>query len=280
MRGAGPLQVRIPILMYHEVADAEAVEELARKIQRGYLLTRDDFGQQLRMLASAGYSTASLDALAQTQKGPSAATSRSVVITFDDGFAGNYRYAFPMLQQYGFTATFFVVSNKIGDPNMLQWHELDEMARHGMTIGSHTANHCLLSTLDETRTKFELADSKREIEQRLGRPVHYLSLPGGDSNRWYPRLAEECGYRGGCSSRLGLNDANTDRWFWRRITVKRTMGAESLQRLVAGDPQTWAKARAWALAKQTIAAALGKKNYERLYIRLFGVEEQDRTLQP
>jgi len=270
--------VQIPILMYHEVVDAEAVDDLARKIQRSYLLTRDDFGQQLRMLAAAGYSTVSLDALAKPQKAPPAVGLRPIVITFDDGFAGNYRYAFPMLQQYGFTATFFVVSNKIADSNMLQWSELDEMARHGMTIGSHTANHCLLSTLDETRTRFELRESKHRIEQQLGRSVHYLSLPSGDSNRWYPQVAEECGYWGGCSSRLGLNDANTDRWFWRRITVKRTMGAESLQRLVTGDPQTWAKARTWALAKQTIASALGKKNYERLYVRLFGVEEQDRTL--
>jgi len=265
--------------MYHEVADSGAIDELARKIQRGYLLAREDFGHQLRMLAAAGYSTVSLDALGESWQGPSATGSRRIVITFDDGFAGNYRYAFPMLQQYGFTATFFVVSNKIGDPNMLQWRELDEMARHGMTIGSHTANHCLLSTLDETRTRSELAESKQRIEQQLGRTVHYLSLPSGDSNRWYPRVAEECGYRGGCSSRAGLNDATTDRWFWRRITVKRTMSAEYLQRLVSGDPQTWAKARAWALAKQTLASALGKKNYERLYVRLFGVEEQDRTLQ-
>ena len=262
--------------MYHEVADPRAIDELARKIQRGYLLARDDFEQQLRMLAAAGYSTVSLDALSEARADVG---SRPLVITFDDGFAGNYRYAFPMLQRYGFTATFFVVSNKMGDPNMLHWRELDEMARHGMTIGSHTANHCLLSTLDQHRTRSELAESKQRIEQQLGRTVHYLSLPSGDSNRWYPRVAEECGYRGGCSSRAGLNDATTDRWFWRRITVKRTMSAEYLQRLVSGDPQTWAKARAWALAKQTLASALGKKNYERLYVRLFGVEEQDRTLQ-
>jgi len=274
------LQERIPILMYHEVADPGAIDELARKIQRGYLLARDDFERQLRMLAAAGYSTVSLDALSEARKAPTDMGSRPIIITFDDGFAGNYRHAFPMLQQYGFTATFFVVSNKMGDPNMLQWRELDEMARHGMTIGSHTANHCLLSTLDEHRTRSELAESKQRIEQQLGVSVRYLSLPSGDSNRWYPRVAKECGYRGGCSSRLGLNDANTDHWFWRRIAVKRTMRAEYLQRLVAGDLQTWVKARAWALAKQTIATGLGKKNYERLYVRLFGVEEQDRTLQP
>ena len=266
--------------MYHEVAERAEIDALARKTQRGYILARDDFEQQMDLLAREGFHPISLSNLRDWSLGQATLPPRPLVITFDDGFAGNFRHAFPVLSRHGFTATFFVVTNKIGDAAMLTWPDLAEMNRHGMSIQSHTANHPLLSTLTEARTRAELTESKRTIEEKLGVPVDFLSLPNGDSNPFYVRIAQESGYHGGCCSRFGFNDRNTDRYFWRRIAVKHQINLQHFRDIVRQNPRALALLRTTAVAKSAASRLLGKKNYDRLYNLVFGVEEQEKSKQP
>jgi peptidoglycan/xylan/chitin deacetylase (PgdA/CDA1 family) len=267
-------------LMYHEVAERAEIDALARKTQRGYILAREDFEQQMDLLSRSGFHSISLSALQNWSQSRVPLPSKPVAITFDDGFAGNYRHAFPALSKHNFTATFFVVTNKIGDPSMLTWSELDEMNRHGMSIQSHTANHPLLSTLTEDRTRMELVDSKQAIEDKIGAPVNFLSLPNGDSNPFYVDVARESGYLGGCCSRFGFNDRNTDPFFWRRIAVKHRIPLKDFSDIVFQNSRTLAILRTTAAAKTVASQLLGKKNYDRLYNFVFGVEGQDKSMRP
>lgn len=270
----------IPILMYHEVAESVEIGALTRKTQRGYILARDDFEQEMELLARTGFHTISLSDLRNWSHAHTSLPSKPVIITFDDGFAGNYRHALPVLVKFGFTATFFVVTNKIGDPAMLTWAELAEMNRQGMSIQSHTANHPLLSTLSEARTREELIESKQTIEDKLGTPVNFLSLPNGDSNPFYVKIAQENGYLGGCCSYFGFNDRNTDPFFWRRIAVKHSTHLKNFQHIVLQNSRTLAILQTTAAAKAAASRLLGKKNYDRLYNLIFGVENQEKSKQP
>lgn len=270
----------IPILMYHEVAERTDIDALARKTQRGYILAREDFEQEMELLANAGFHPISLSNLRSWMHDQTVLSPKPIVITFDDGFAGNFKYAFPVLSKLNFTATFFVVSNKIGDSSMLNWTELKEMNRHGMSIQSHTANHPLLSTLTEAQTRMELKDSKQAIEDKLGTPVNFLSLPNGDSNPFYAGVAQESGYLGGCCSRFGFNDRYTDLFFWRRIAVKHGISLNNFRGIVQRDFRTLAILQTTAAAKAAVSRVLGKKNYDRLYNFVFGVEQQDKSIRP
>ncbi len=266
--------------MYHEVAARSEIDALARKTQRGYILDHDDFEQEMELLARAGFHSISLSDLRNWSLAQTSLPPKPIIITFDDGFAGNFRHALPVLVRLGFTATFFVVTNKIGDPAMLTWSELAEMNRHGMSIQSHTANHPLLSTLTETRTREELIESKHTIEDKLGAPVNFLSLPNGDSNPFYVQIAQENGYLGGCCSRFGFNDRNTDPFFWRRIAVKHPAHLKKFHDVVLQKSRALATHQMTAVAKGTASWLLGKKNYDRLYNLVFGVENQEKRKQP
>lgn len=267
--------------MYHEVADESEIDSLSCLTQRGYIALRSKFREQMEFLATAGFTSISLDQLWRwvVHDAPPL-PPRPVVITFDDGFAGNHRWALPVLNDLGLTATFFVVTNRIGDPHMLSWQDLAEMRRHGMSIESHTANHPLLSTIGETRTREELAQSKLRIEDALGTEVRFLSLPNGDSNPHYVKVAQEAGYRGGCGSQFGMNTRLTDRYFWRRIAIKQTLPFPSFCKLVSGQFDTMLYHAAKAAGKVVITRFLGKKTYDRLYNLAFGVQEQDKSRQP
>ncbi len=262
--------------MYHEVAEGPEIGGLAGHIQGGYILLRDDFERQMAFLTAAGFQSVSLQQLHDWSQLGAPLPARPVVITFDDGYAGNYRHAFPILERNGLSATFFIISNRVGTPHMLRWEELGEMQRHGMAVGSHTANHPLLSTLDEDRTCDELVGSKRAIEDRLGSPVGFLSLPNGDSNPFYVSVAQRAGYLGGCGSRFGFNTRSTQRYFWNRQAIKQGMSLARFRNLLERRPATVMYYAMQATAKQAIARTVGKKTYDRIYNLAFGVQGHDQ----
>jgi peptidoglycan/xylan/chitin deacetylase (PgdA/CDA1 family) len=265
---------QVPIFMYHEVADAAVLEAVAGRIQPGYVVTAEAFESHLACLRNLDCRSLTLTELVDWLRHGKAIPKRSVVITFDDGFAGNSTLATPLLQKYGFTATFFIATNRIGDAAMLTWDQLRDMSSRGMAIESHTASHPLLSTLSADETRRELASSREALERGLGTRVRYISLPNGDSNRWYEDLARETGYEGGCGSEFGCNDPGANPYRMMRIAMKRTTTARDISDFVLRNSFNYKWAMSKARVKRMVPALIGKRRYDRLYNAVFGIAEQ------
>lgn len=275
-----PYRSDVAILMYHEVAEPAAIEPLSRKIQRGYICTTDEFEQQISLLRNEGFAFVSMRDLIDAGRNGTALPARAVMITFDDGYEGNFVHAKPILERHQAKATFFVVSNKVGDPAMMSQQQLRALAEAGFEVQSHTANHPLLSTLDAKATEAELADSKRDLEAWSGQRCEYLSLPNGDSNEHLRAVAERIGYRGICGSRFGYNeDGQRDLLMLDRIAVKGGLPLAQFRRIVSREPSLMRSMRLRSTLKATVASVLGKRRYDRLYNAFFGVEEQDKRRQ-
>jgi len=144
-----------------------------------------------------------------------------VAITFDDGYADNYEFAFPLLKEYNLHATFFVTAGLIEkDPVVLQrflslrncsmediqpltWQQVREMREAGLDIGSHTWSHFNLAKLDTNKLKIELFKSKQVLEDKLGTDVSLLAYPFGKYRRHFDEraidIAQELGYKYGAA---------------------------------------------------------------------------------
>ena len=136
------------------------------------------FENQIRFLSSVGYKSL-LPEEAQGLSGD----GKYIIITFDDGLKGNYRYAFPILRKYGFKATIFVAVDKIGAEDFMNWEELYRLLKEGISIQSHTMSHRPLQNLNNKEIYEELYTSKRTIEEKLNTKVHAISLPHGSYNQ-------------------------------------------------------------------------------------------------
>jgi peptidoglycan/xylan/chitin deacetylase (PgdA/CDA1 family) len=91
-------------------------------------------------------------------------------------------------------------------PEILSWEELRDLVREGLTVGSHTRTHPLLTRISEEEVRAEARESKRDLERELGSTLPILAYPGGAFDEGVARIAGEEGYRLGFTTTRGLND--------------------------------------------------------------------------
>jgi hypothetical protein len=87
--------------------------------------------------------------------------NKVVVLSFDDNRIGDFTYAKPILDKYGFKATFFIICGKTTDSGAMNWQDIAAMQKDGMDIESHSMTHAHLNTLNQSQLNFEIGGSKQ-----------------------------------------------------------------------------------------------------------------------
>jgi peptidoglycan/xylan/chitin deacetylase (PgdA/CDA1 family) len=88
-------------------------------------------------------------------------SNKVVILSFDDNRIGDFTYAKPILDKYGFKATFFVICGKTTDSGAMNWQDIAAMQKDGMDIESHTMTHAHLNTLNQNQLNYEIGGSKQ-----------------------------------------------------------------------------------------------------------------------
>ena len=183
-----PATVELPILLYHHVVPAHA--------QGPLFVTPEGFEKQLQYLQDNGYQSVSFDDVADCLEFGVPLPERPVILSFDDGWENQFQYAFPLLQKYGFTGTFYVVTNYLDHQNFMTLDQLKTMMAAGMIIGSHTRNHPALPSLGTgQRLKDEVVNSKIWLEDQLGVPIDTFAYPYGSYTAAVVAAVKAAGYR-------------------------------------------------------------------------------------
>ena len=92
---------------------------------------------------------------------------------------------------------------------MMTWEQLRAMVARGHEVGSHSMTHQLLPQLDDAALAYEVAESRRVLEARLGSKVETFCYPNGDADARVVRAVREAGYARALSTRWGPNDPGT-----------------------------------------------------------------------
>jgi peptidoglycan/xylan/chitin deacetylase (PgdA/CDA1 family) len=219
----------VPILMYHSIADED---ESHLKPYYRTATHPDTFAEQMRLLHDAGYSTLRVAEAVEGIRRNSPEMSKAVVITFDDGFRNFYSKAFPVLNQFGFTATVYLPTDHIGKTakqfmgrDCLTWGEIQALQEQGISFGSHTMSHPKLYGLPWDVIEREVSLSKQIIEQELGASVTSFAYPYAFPQvdrlfkESFRRLLCGSGYTNGVCTTIGMCRASTDPFFLSRLPV-------------------------------------------------------------
>jgi peptidoglycan/xylan/chitin deacetylase (PgdA/CDA1 family) len=189
---------RVPILMYHRLT--------ARTGAHPYSLRVDRFRRQLSLLRAFGYRSVSPVDVADATLGGTRLPPRSVVITLDDGYLDTFVAALPLLLEFGFSATCYLVADRVGGSSdwtmpasLMGWQEAREWLAAGMAIGSHALTHHDLTRLPSDELFTEVSVSKARLEEKLGVEVESLAYPFNRVGPREMRAVEIAGYRAACA---------------------------------------------------------------------------------
>jgi peptidoglycan/xylan/chitin deacetylase (PgdA/CDA1 family) len=104
----------------------------------------------------------------------------------------------------GLFAKYLEGSSRLTRALSLRWSQVEEMSRDPLvTIGAHTVNHYPLRSLEDAESRFEMAESKRIIESRIGKEVRHFCYPIGSYSAREVAFAAECGYRSATTVNMG-----------------------------------------------------------------------------
>lgn len=214
----------VPILMYHYI---RTVDEQADPMGFRLSVTAERFAEQMAWLSDNDYTPMRMADLAVCLRDPTECPEQPVALTFDDGYADSATAALPVLEEYGFPATFYIAVSLIGQPGYMSWEQVELLRDSGMEIGSHTMNHADLTGLNTTAAYAEIVESREALEQRLGVPILSFSYPAGSHTLPLTSLVRSAGYTSAVISAPG----NTIDSMY-QIPRRRILGGET----IAGFP--------------------------------------------
>jgi peptidoglycan/xylan/chitin deacetylase (PgdA/CDA1 family) len=199
-----------------------------------FSVTPDTLERQLCSLVRAGWRGATFsDAVLDPP------ASKTLAVTFDDGFASVFELAEPILTRLGLPGTVFVptafmderqhlrwpgIEAWLGTPcedelRCMTWDELGQLTDRGWEIGSHTSSHPHLTTLSDAELREEMRGSFEQCSMHVGRACRSIAYPYGDVDVRVAALAREAGYQTGAC--LAHSLVALGAWLWPRVGVWR-----------------------------------------------------------
>lgn len=184
--------VRVPILVYHIIrpsypSDSYQIKALAQ--------TPEVFDAQMKYLSDADYRVITFATLENYLNKGTPLPKNPVIISFDDGWSDQLKFAFPILQKYNYIATFFVFTNPINTRGFLTWDNLKTLRDAGMTIAAHSRSHPFLNKITNSDTLWnEIYGSKQALEKNLSITVREFAYPFGQYNASTTAMVRKAGF--------------------------------------------------------------------------------------
>jgi peptidoglycan/xylan/chitin deacetylase (PgdA/CDA1 family) len=233
------------VLVYHRFAG-----ELKPGQERIDIAPRR-FRRQLRLLRALGFKPLSLDDLIAFHRGElNELPRRRFAITVDDAMADAVeplrRAAALAPQLFVPTAELGGSAHWIGGEPVAGWEEIRQLAAAGVAIGSHTRHHRRLTQLGAAEREVELVGSLAELREQVPTASAVIAYPNGDHDDAVCAAAAAAGYEAAFTTEKGRNDAATDPYRLRRVSVHGADGSLAvLWKVITGEalPARWLRLR-------------------------------------
>ena len=216
------------ILTYHQIAEPPPRPAGFRSLY----VPPARFAFQMRLLQRLGYRGLSMPDLMPYLYGER--EGKVVGITLDDGYRNNLQHALPVLQECGFTATCYVMSDLLGQTNrwdfpqgvlpadLMSADQIRQWVRAGMDIGAHTRSHPRLPMLPDALAQQEIAGCKSALENIVQQRVAHFCYPFGMFSPQHATMARAAGYVSATTTVRGKVQLGDDLFTLVRVPVARS----------------------------------------------------------
>jgi peptidoglycan/xylan/chitin deacetylase (PgdA/CDA1 family) len=256
--------LRVPVLCYHRV-----LPELREGETPIYTLTPEEFDSHMALLAKQWFRSLSLDEYIHYNSSGVTPPERSVLVTFDDGYADNFYHAWPIAERHGIKINLFLCTGLIegaiqathGDlspgakvnkekyPELwrpLTWSEVRLMAEQGVGIGFHSHTHQNLGQMGVVDVIEDLRAGLSLLDDKLGAHPKAFAFPGGGAGAYNSELVpllRNFGFEILFTTRLGRTKLCRDQILCSRLVIYQSDDLKVFQRKLFGAYDWMGRAR-------------------------------------
>ncbi len=223
----------IPVIMYHDIS---------HQFNDPYTMPPSVFAAQMEWLYAHGYQAISLK---ETEKLRKAEIDKTIIITFDDGYASFMDHAFSLLQGYGFKATINIIGKYAGtyverNRPMLSWDEYRYLSENDfLALGCHTYNlHSMQKnalTVPDSVIEKDLILFQNTLKEETGQETEILAWPYGRFNERSTAIARKTGFKYILTSNRGLLYDDSPHYMIPRLNIDSNLDLLTFQDHIKRD---------------------------------------------
>lgn len=213
-------EVDVPIIMYHHIEPDES------KLNE-FMVTPKKIEEDLAKIRELGYKTISYGELYNFVDNNGSIPNKPIIITFDDGYESNYKYAYPVLKKYDMKATIAAIGVMVGQDTYkgadafrhFTYEEANEMVKSGLIdVQTHTFDlHNLSSRIGVKRNenedeetyintiKTDIIKATDELKENVGNRQFVFTYPYGAYDSLTEKIMEELGFEITVTTDSGIN---------------------------------------------------------------------------
>lgn len=210
--------VFLPVMMYHHI---QPLDEAKASGQSALTVTTEFFEKQMKYLNDKGYHVVSITSLTDFFQNGTGLPKKSIVITFDDGYADFYTNALPILRQYGYPATLFIPTGLMNNPGYLSWNQISEAAGSGIYVANHTWSHKNVMMAKE-KILYEIATADTQLSERGFNQSKIFAYPYGLESNNAEKILTDLKYNLAFTTNSGSTQCKKQKFDLRRIRVGNT----------------------------------------------------------
>jgi peptidoglycan/xylan/chitin deacetylase (PgdA/CDA1 family) len=228
-RGEGELvhtKSPVPVLMYHVIANAPASAQFPE-----LFVDPRTFDRQMEWLDRHGYAAVTLNQVYDAWFKGGVLPQKPVVLTFDDGYRGDFVYARRTLSRLGWPGDLNLLVGNIGEE--ITDDMVEQMIDEGWELDAHTISHLDLTTMKGSRLRREVDGSRQILRQRFHQPVNFFCYPAGRFNAATIRQVRSAGYLGATTELRG-EASRRNMYELHRIRVDGSDGVSGLESKLNG----------------------------------------------
>ncbi len=196
--GAAVRDTRVPILLYHHVAEMPRGED-----KPGLYVSPRLFARQVGALQRAGYTAVTLGRAWRHWQRGDALPAKPVILSFDDGFLNQFRNAAPVLRARGWPGVLNLQTQRVGARGGLSRAQIRRLLRDGWELGAHSVSHPDLTEVTPQRIEEEVVGSRDAIERLFGIVPEFFCYPYGRFDAAVKEAVRSAGFLAATTTRRG-----------------------------------------------------------------------------
>jgi len=243
-------QNKIPILIYHNLTfDSSQWNDIT--------ISPDKFREEMISLKKLGFTTIHFKDYIEYKENKKKLPSNPIIITFDDGYYSNYKYAFPILKELNMKATISVIGWSVGREynkdnttpitRHFTWAQAKEMYDSGLIdIQNHSYDLHDLNSITkgteksphesqeeyEKRFREDTLKQKKLIESNVGNDVIAYTYPYGIYNETNEKVLKELGFKVSLTTESGISELDNGLFILKRINMSGIKSYELINQIL------------------------------------------------